>query len=626
LKPRTYCTGGIDSGNRSIRSVAFGKQLVCLLVASFCLTQVARGLDNVSGYKTVLVLYDTGQEASSATLFQQGLERELPRPLNHAVTIYQEHLNFSGNGGTGGAQGLVNDLISKYAGNKPDIVIAVNQPPLQFLLENRNKLFPIIPVISSALDQPRVNAMNLPPDITGVALTPTTWPSIAVALKEEPNLQHVAVVGGTGPDDRALESLAQKELEPHSHQLDFINLTGLSMDELMQRVAHLPPSTIILYLLVSRDDTGQPEVPADVLGKITQQANAPTYIITDNMLGHGAVGGDLASFEDCGKETARLVVRIIKSGKDPTTLPFGASIRRVQSVDEAQASRWQISPEKAAPANVAILPPQSTFWQKYELYIIVGGTLVVFQGVLLLKLIMTLRRRRQAERSLLASESRTISAVLNERRRLARDVHDALAPGFTGVIVQLEAAEQAFQRGSPDKASEHVHRAGAIARQSMGETRRSLKNLRSDTVERDNILSCMESSIQQMTAGTHLKTEFYATGEPHPLERAIEQNILLIQREIMTNAIKHASARTIRTDFFFDDALICLDVQDDGCGFDTNQQPSGFGLTGIRERVDQMHGELIIKSQLGNGTHIRVIIPVTWNSNDQAAHASTKQA
>src|SRR5207244_8324424 len=131
----------------------------------------------------------------------------------------------------------------------------------------------------------------------------------------------------------------------------------------------------------------------------------------------------------------------------------------------------------------------------------------------------------------------------------------------------------------------HIHRASELARQSLGEARRSIKALRPQVLEEADLCVALERAMKQMTVGTALRAEFATHGKPQPLPASDEENLLRIYVEIVTNALKHAAAKVIKSALRFEENAIRLEVQDDGRGFDLAMVHDGLGLLGIRERV-----------------------------------------
>jgi PAS domain S-box-containing protein len=213
----------------------------------------------------------------------------------------------------------------------------------------------------------------------------------------------------------------------------------------------------------------------------------------------------------------------------------------------------------------------------------------------------------------LSRESRQ-AAVVAERNRMARDIHDTLAQGFTGVIVQLEAVEEAMSQGFSAKANDHLTRAGDLARESLQEARRSVRALRPQTLEEKDICEALQSLIHKMTEGTTVQAEFLVQGEPRELPQEWEENLLRIGQEVLANALRHAQASKFSGQLTFNGAEIRLDLCDNGRGFDPTGRHDGFGLHGIRERVEGMGGALSMRSAKGEGTAISIVLPLANTS------------
>jgi PAS domain S-box-containing protein len=205
------------------------------------------------------------------------------------------------------------------------------------------------------------------------------------------------------------------------------------------------------------------------------------------------------------------------------------------------------------------------------------------------------------------------AAILEERNRMARDIHDTLAQGFTGVIVQLEAVEDAIACCRRKDANEHLQRASELARRSLNEARRSVHALRPQALQGGNFWEALKGIIKNTTAGTALHTTFNLRGKMRHLPLVWQENLLHIGQEALTNALKYAHPRNFETKLTFNTKELRLELRDDGDGFKVKGPHDGFGLAGMRERVEQMGGKLKISSAPGKGTNVLVTLPF----NDQ---------
>jgi PAS domain S-box-containing protein len=213
----------------------------------------------------------------------------------------------------------------------------------------------------------------------------------------------------------------------------------------------------------------------------------------------------------------------------------------------------------------------------------------------------------------LAEQSRQ-AAVLAERNRMARDIHDTLAQGFTGVIVQLEAVADAISSGDHKEAEHYLHRASQLARQSLNEARRSVHALRPEALRRANFWDALKGIIKNTTAGNAICTKTSLRGKLPELPDEWQQNLMHIGQEALTNTLKYAHADNFETQLICNARELRLEFDDDGDGFEVKDGHDGFGLAGMRERVEEMGGELQITSARGKGTKVTVVLPLNGES------------
>jgi len=205
-------------------------------------------------------------------------------------------------------------------------------------------------------------------------------------------------------------------------------------------------------------------------------------------------------------------------------------------------------------------------------------------------------------------EQQRQAAILQERTRMARDIHDTLAQGFTGVVVQMEAAEEALLEEDPEPAVRHVRRARALAREGLTEARRSVRALRPRALEKAAFADALKAIISNTAAGTSLRAKFQVEGEPRELKAVVEENLLHIGQEALTNALRHAHATEFQARLSFDGEAVRLELRDNGNGFIVERvNRAGFGLIGMKERADQIGAALEVASKPGAGTKITAV-------------------
>ncbi|MBD2251311.1 GAF domain-containing sensor histidine kinase [Nostoc parmelioides] len=227
-----------------------------------------------------------------------------------------------------------------------------------------------------------------------------------------------------------------------------------------------------------------------------------------------------------------------------------------------------------------------------------------------IELIMTLAQQATLAIHLtkLAENSRH-AAILEERNRMAREIHDTLAQAFTGVIVQLGAASR-IVTDDLIEVQTHITQARDLAREGLAEARRSLNALRPQILETGNLSKAFNRLVSQMSTSIDTQIVCRIVGQVYSLSVDIENNLLRIGQEALTNAIKHARASEIKIELVYETIQMILRIKDNGQGLNTDSLSvvKGFGLMGIKERSDRIGGQLTIQSIPGQGTEITILI------------------
>ena len=201
------------------------------------------------------------------------------------------------------------------------------------------------------------------------------------------------------------------------------------------------------------------------------------------------------------------------------------------------------------------------------------------------------------------------ASILEERNRMAREIHDTLAQSFTGILLQVGAATQVLAEDI-EATQVHLEMIDELARTGLAEARRSVAALRPQLLEEGNLHSALHRLVTQMRFTANTDVTYQIKGTAYPMPAEVENNLLRIAQEALTNAIKYADAGKIRVELVYENAQCVLRVKDDGRGFGVSSIPDvgGFGLLGMSERAERIGAQLTIQSQPGQGTKIIVTI------------------
>lgn len=218
------------------------------------------------------------------------------------------------------------------------------------------------------------------------------------------------------------------------------------------------------------------------------------------------------------------------------------------------------------------------------------------------------------ENSRLLDDTRDV-AVLEERNRMAREIHDTMAQGFTGIVLQLEAAEQAYEE-SPEEILGHLNSARSLARECLQEARRSVWNLLPKALEERPLAEALQNEVQRFDAEGHEKAEFHLTGIKRELGASAQAAILRICQESLTNVRKHSRSTEVNVSLDFQTNAVTLAIVDNGIGISETPRTGdasggGFGINGMHQRARLLQGILTVTGNEGQGTRVELKIPVS---------------
>jgi signal transduction histidine kinase len=224
--------------------------------------------------------------------------------------------------------------------------------------------------------------------------------------------------------------------------------------------------------------------------------------------------------------------------------------------------------------------------------------------------VMTLRRRVSAQARIIWSRVKS-ETELQERQRMARELHDTLEQNLTGISLSLEAASLTLA-GAPRVAEQHLVRALGQVDASIEEVHRAVWALREASLAGRSLADALDEIGQQLAScsARPIEVRTAVAGEARPFAVAVENSLLRIGQEALTNAVKHGRADHIRIDLRYEPQAFALCVSDDGCGFDAAAAaPDRFGLVGMRERAREIGARLEVRASLNRGTEVHVTLP-----------------
>ena len=546
------------------------------------------------------------------------------------IAIQAEHLDFGHFSGPEHDDILRAYLVGKYRNSPINVIVAAGPKALEFALHVRGELGSNVPVVFSIVDTATLARLR-PSNATGHILQYTLRDQITSARALVPDLQHVALVGDPLETQSFMDEF-RRELPIFSAQLDFIDLTGLSLQDVKRRAAELPENTAIVYTAINVDGAGASYVPRDALVAIAEVANRPIVIDSETMLGYGGTGGFVASPSELAQQTAQLALRVL-NGQDPSTIP--ASIDELKPIfDWQQLKRWHVSEHRLPPGSEIYFREQA-MWERYWWQIALTIALLLVQAGLISILLLEHRRRQFAE---VQSRQRMAELAHVNRFSTAGELTASIAHEINqplgAILTNTETAQAILKSPKPDLAElgeilDDILRDDLRANEVIRRMRSLLKKAPFEQKQFD-LNEVVRETIRFFSAlAVSRKFEMANVITPNALpilgDRIQLQQVILNLVMNGIDAIRDTpsenriiSIRTSRVENFAE-----LSVSDRGPGisddklkeifepfFTSKAEGMGMGLSIARTIVEAHNGRIWAENQIGGGAVFRVSLPL----------------
>ncbi|MGI9202950.1 MAG: ATP-binding protein [Woeseiaceae bacterium] len=557
---------------------------------------------------TTQILILNSYDGSSAPYYplKEAFSTELERQFKGRISFYEANLD-AGVDDFDVRKSLVAGLLqNRYSEVPPDIVVAVGPPAVRFWLDYRDLISGSTPFIAfsrGGLFSPE----DLRPGDIGRFSRFSFSDSVEEILRLRPETSHIMMVYGSSPLERLSATRLRSNLDAYPEQLTFEFTSDMTMHEVEIRLGQLPKTSAIIFGIFNVDAAGV-HFPADSgLAAIRSASPVPMFGALDSQLGAGIVGGRVIPLQRIGFEAASSAVAILNGTQVPE--PWKSFDSSTPVYDWRELERWGIDTDRLPPGSEVRFRPLS-LWDQYAAWIVLATTLVVVQGLLIVALLTQRRHRHTAELARAQLSGQLINAHEDERRSIARELHDDLSQRLARLAIDAGVIRQDQSTDTLDGELENLR--DDLARVSEDVHDMSYR-LHPSLVEDLGITTALRAECQRVRkyADVPIKENI---GETHG--RILKDAALCAYRviqEALNNAVRHARANSIEVLFEKEGQVLKLEVSDDGCGFDKAQVKTGgsIGLSSMRERVQLLDGTFSIRSVPGSGTTVSAIVPLT---------------
>jgi signal transduction histidine kinase len=493
---------------------------------------------------------------------------------------------------------IADALQRKYSTHKMDLVLTFG--PTAFKLAQRygEKLWPGTPIVFSVVSP---GSAKLPPNMTGVAAQYGISKTLDLALQLQPDIRHVFYVGGATPVELAQHEMVARDFKEYEPRLDLTFLDDLPLSKLLARLSQLPGNSVVIYTTFFKDASGLIDLPARICPLIVESSNAPVYGTFNTSLGCGVLGGGVFDVDANVRQAAYMGLRILQ-GAHVSSLPVEDGPPMKFFVDWRQLKKWNI-PESRLPVGTTVLFKEPTVRQRYRDYILAAAVILLTQLGLVILLVIQMRRRKRSDLTVRRLTRRLIHAGEEERRHLARELHDDIGQRLSLVSVQLGSSDRNHSGNRPE-GDQKIGEALEELRTVISEIHGLSHRLHSSKLEHLGLQDALKELCQQIAQRHDLEIDLRMNEARSDLDRDVSLCFYRVAQEALSNVVKHSSSsRTVVRLVKSQDALV-LQVRDSGAGFDPSRTPVGLGMVTMEERLRMLEGKLYVVSAPGKGTTV----------------------
>jgi signal transduction histidine kinase len=578
----------------------------------------------------VLMLHSFGPDFGD--LYAGDLRTELDRQLPGRVDLYEEWLVSARFTSGAEDEAFARYLGALFAEHPLDLVITLGAPAANFLQSHRQTLFPSTPALFTDVEARKVLSPSR--DETAIAVS-VSFPAIVEnILRVLPKTTTLAVVTGNSELERYWVGQIRDSLEPFRNRLNVLFLNELSFDEMLKRVATLPPGSAIFYALMSPNVPGIPEDEYTALAKLHAAANAPMFSYSDAYLGKGILGGPLLSSKEQGRLVVSAAARIL-DGEHASDIRMPPIEFGMPEFDSRELMRWQIRESNLPPGSVVLFREQS-LWERYRWRLTSVAALIAFQTALIASLLYERRRRQTAEikaRQHLAELARMNR--LSTMGALSASIAHELGQPLGAILRNSEAADLILESRSPNLKElkgilNDIRRDDQRAADVIARLRRLLTKTTTPDAHDFNINDTVQDVFALLSAEAATRKIALSTSLTHRNPRVsgdriqIEQvilNLMMNAMDAIDSAQGQQRAVTGRTEL--DGGTVELSIEDSGPGiptddaahlfdplFTTKDGGMGMGLSIARTIVENHGGLIWADARTSGGAAFRFTLPL----------------
>jgi signal transduction histidine kinase len=525
-------------------------------------------------------------------------------------------------------------LAEKYAGKPPDLIMPLGTDAERFAVKYRDIIAPKVPIVFCCAAPELAGAPGRPKGVTGNYRKFDVGQTIALARQLQPGAKSLIIISGSSPVDGRWLAELREGGNSFENGINTEYWVGVRYETLLERVAHLPPETIVVFLTVYGDNTGRSFMPAEVVEGLAKVASAPIYGPYETYLGRGIVGGYMDSYASMGSAAADMALEVL-AGKDPNAIdPQFGQDRKLQ-VDARQLARWKLS-EINLPKGSVLFFKDLSLWEEHRNLVLAAISVVLLQAIWISALLIQIVRRRRAEAASMTalSDLARVARLTTIGEMTASIAHEINQP-LGAIVTSGEAGLRWLANATPDldevrAALTRIVGNGNRAADVIGRVRAMLKKDVGDRVLLDfnelveEVLIFVRGEIDEhsVVLQTQLQGDLPKIVADRIQLQQVVLNLVLNGIDAMISVVDRERRLTLRSERG-DDSTVIFSVEDAGKGigadikdrifeafFTTKSNGMGMGLSICHSIIASHGGRLLVAAGHPYGTVFQVELPV----------------
>jgi signal transduction histidine kinase len=582
----------------------------------------------------VLLLYPYDDAAPFAQIAGAAVRKRLAEKSRTKIDIHANFLDLSRFPAETDELRSAHYLAEKYAGKPPDIVMPLGTEAERFAVKYRDIIAPKVPIVFCCVAPELANGPSRSKDVTGNYRELDVGQTITLARQLQPSAKNLIIISGSSEIDGRWLAELRKGIDPFENRINTEYWVGVRYETLLERVAHLPPDTIVIFVTVYGDNTGRSFMPAEVVERLAKAATAPIYGPSETYLGRGIVGGYMDSFALMGSDAADMALEVL-AGKDPSAIDPRRSQDRKFQVDARQLARWKLS-ELNLPERTVLFFKDLSLWEEHRNLVLAAISVVLLQAIWISALLIQIVRRRRAEAASMTalSDLARVTRLTTIGEMTASIAHEINQP-LGAIVTNGEAGLRWLDNAAPDldevraaltRIVGNGHRAGDV----IGRVRAMLKKDAGERVLLDfnelveEVLIFVRGEIDEhsVVLQTQLRGDLPKIFADRIQLQQVMLNLVLNGIDAMTCVVDRERILTLRSERG-DDSTVMFSVEDAGKGigteikdrifeafFTTKSHGMGMGLSICRSIIASHGGRLLVVARQPYGTVFQVELPV----------------